>query len=136
MPTVELADAERALESVGDALGRDAPEQVAEAMARSVLEQAVRNAAGRPSPQARMAASGFEVQRDLITGSGTVSGSGGSADVGAVAGGSEYGSAIYRQFGPRATQGLWMAPAVEHPSSEAERLGEEQLDRIIASSLR
>lgn len=103
-------------------------------MARAVLEQAVQNAAGRPTPQSRMASSGFEVQNGLISGAGTVSGSGGSADVEDVAGGSEYGSTIYRQFGPRQSRGAWMFPATE--SDEAKEAGERKLDEIVERSVR
>lgn len=130
---VELAAADRALSGLADELERGS-DRIAEQIARSVLEAAVRNAAGKPTPQSRMAASGFAVENGTITGSGSVSGSGGSADVEDVAGGSEYGSEIYPQFGPRAGGGLWMGPALTD-EDEQQRIGEAELDRIIAASV-
>ena len=104
-------------------------EAVEDAMARAILEQAQANAAGHPTPQSRMAAAEFIVQHGTI-----LSLSGGPP--GEVAEGSEFGSTIYRQFGPRNQRGYWLLPAAESPNAATIAAGEEALDSEIEAAIR
>ena len=81
------------------------PESLASTYARLILDQAVENAAGRPTPQAPMAVANLVQEGANI---GPLAG-GAPAEV---AIGSEFGSSLYRQFhaapNPR---GYWLYPA-------------------------
>ena len=97
------------------AIGRDLTDEddVAQAWAEATVIEGRRRAAGRPTPQARMASTGVRALAGAIAGAGIVSGRGGSVPVGAIFWGSEFGSSIYRQFGPRHSRGSWLYPAGE-----------------------
>lgn len=97
------------------AIGRDLTDEddVAQAWAEATIPEARKRAGGRPTPQARMASTAIRATRGSITASGIVSGRGGSVPVGEIFWGAEYGSSIYRQFGPRHSAGSWLFPAAE-----------------------
>ena len=97
--------------------------------AEAILAQALRNAAGRPTPQAPMAARNLDVQNATI----------GPAAGGAparVAIGSEFGSNQYAQFHHApAPRGLWLYPAAEATEvlAATDKALEQLLDRMVAS---
>lgn len=97
--------------------------------ARAVLEQAQGVASGKPTPQARMAAEGMGVRNGTIL---SLSG-GPSAEV---AVGSEFGSTIYRQFGPRRQRGYWLLPSAESPNEGTIQAGEDWLDETVEAAIR
>lgn len=87
----------------------DKPDELSHAFALAVLDQAKRNAASRPTPQAPMAARNLDVQAGSI---GTIAG-GAAAEVGI---GSEFGSNQYLQFKrPSNQRGYWLWPATRSP---------------------
>lgn len=105
--------------------------ELADPYAEAVLETARGKAAGHPSPQARMAASGLEADRGTISSppGRTVYGSGGSAPLEAIIGGAEFGSNRYRQFAPARRTGYFLMPATRSkPPREA---GNRVLDEIV-----
>lgn len=115
----------RALRRVAEALEElpGLPEAYAEAM----LSQAVQTAAGKPTPQARMASVAMGVQGSSIT----VLTGGPPAEVSA---GSEWGSDIYPQFGPRRESGYWLLPAAE--SAPVLQAGDRFLETIMDRAIR
>ena len=102
---------------------------LADTYLEAVLKQAQGLAASHPSPQSRMAAEGMGVRNGTI-----LSLSGGPP--GEVAEGSEFGSTIYRQFGPRRTRGYWLLPSAEFPSEATLAVGDEWLDDAVEDSIR
>lgn len=122
-----MQEGQRAINRLVDRLG--APEELEHLWAEAVLRQAQDRAAGKPTPQARMAAENMVVQRDTI-----LPLSGGPPSEVAV--GSEFGSTIYRQFGPRNTRGYWLLPSAEAPDTATIREGEEWLDDQVKESIR
>jgi hypothetical protein len=112
---------------------------VEEGFAAAVAVDARRRASGRPTPQARMAASALVVRGNElgIPSGAVVSGRGGSAYASEIAGGSEYGSGIYRQFGPRRGRpGAWLGAAAEHPTSTTMAAGDRALDELVERAIR
>jgi hypothetical protein len=95
-----------------------------------VREGARRLAAGRPTPQARMAAEGLRVKGGSVLGfPGTrVHSFGRSVRLGGVSFGAEYGSDTHRQFGPRRESGYWLNPAAERVN---DAVGNEWLDDVL-----
>ena len=114
--SAELADGARILDPYLDAL----------------RTQAQSTAGRHPSPQARMAASALIVRDSSlqVPSAAIVSGRGGSTSAGSIAGGSEYGSSIYPQFGPRGGS-RWLGTSAEHPSSTTLQAGERALDELV-----
>lgn len=90
-------------------------------------------AAGKPSPQARMAAAGLRVKGGAVLGfpSTRVSSSAGTTRLGGVSFGAEYGSSIHRQFAPRRESGYFLNPAAERVN---DRVGDQWLDDIIGKA--
>lgn len=130
---VSPAQAARSIDRLADELDR--PAELAQAIADAVLGQARRRAAGRPTPQARMAASGLIAARgSIIAPAGRiVRGRGGSPFLGDVIGGAEFGSSIYPQFGPRRS-GAFLSPSTaeaEKGEGPAMVAGEHWLDDLI-----
>jgi hypothetical protein len=129
MATKDLAYGARTIRRILDKL--EQPEELEHKYAEALLAQAVRNAAGKPTPQARMAAENLDVQGASI---GPIAG-GAPADV---AIGSEFGSDRYLQFhrspNPR---GYWLYPAAEDLQviANTDRELERLLDRVIASAI-
>jgi hypothetical protein len=110
----------------------DQPDELEHKFAEAILAQAVRNAASRPTPQARMAAANMSVQGATIAplSSGTPAAE--------VAIGSEFGSSQYAQFhrSPNPA-GYWLYPAVRSTEALAEmdKDLEAMLDEAIAGLL-
>lgn len=106
----------------------ESPAALADEYADAVLEQALRNAAGRPTPQAPMAARGMVAEGNVIR-----SLAGGRPSE--VAAGSEFGSSIYRQFhaghNPR---GYWLYPAGDDPTTE--KAGDQMLEDAVEAAIR
>ena len=106
----------------------NAPAGLAHKFAEAVLQQAVRNAANRPTPQAPMAAANMRVNEDTIQ----PAAGGPPAEV---AIGSEFGSSVYRQFhaspNPR---GYWLFPAAEAIS--VLRTGDEAIEDVLDAAIR
>ena len=104
------------------------PEELAHQYAEAILQQAIRNAASRPTPQARMAAANLDVQGASIG----PSAGGVPAEV---AIGSEFGSAQYLQFQHNpAPRGLWLYPAAEDDS--VIQIMDNELQKIVDQSIR
>jgi len=89
--------------------------------ARAVLAQAVQNAAGHPTPQSRIAAATFTVRGHLIRSDSPL------------AWGSEKGSTIYRQFGPR-QDSAWLMRSGDQPAPVLVAKG--WLDGMVTSETR
>jgi hypothetical protein len=53
-----------------------------------------------------------------------------------VAEGSEFGSDIYTQFGPRNTRGYWLLPSAENPDAATIEAGQDFLDDEIAAAVK
>jgi hypothetical protein len=107
--------------------------------ARAVLSKAQRNAQSRPTPQARMVASGMTVKRGTVIGfaSRRVFGAGSlGVKLGFLAYGSEFGSNTHRQFGPRNESGYWLNPAADGENDEIDEAHESQVDRAIDAAIR
>ena len=107
------------------------PAELEQKYAEAVLALAVENAAGRPTPQAPMAAQNMVVERGSI---GPLAG-GAPADVSI---GSEFGSSLYRQFQrPPNPRGYWLYPAANDVRTLAagDRMLEEMLDAAIRGTL-
>lgn len=121
---------EQASRILRDLSGRlEASGELSEAYARGVLEQAQRKASGHPTPQARMAAQGMGIRGGTI-----LSLSGGAPAEVAV--GSEFGSTIYRQFGPRNPRGYWLLPSAENPDPSTIAAADEALGEVVEAAIR
>ena len=125
-----LESANAKLQAVGRDLGDD--EATAQAFADLVVKAAKRRAQGRPTPQARMAATGIEARNGAVYGSASriVSGRGGSVPLGEIVWGAEMGSSTYRQFGPRASGGHWIFPA-GRDQAVADELSRTYVEQVI-----
>lgn len=104
-------------------------EALAAAYARALLDQAQGVARGKPTPQSRMAAEAMGVRGSTIT----VLTGGAPADV---SGGSEWGSNIYRQFGPRNEGGYWLHPSADNPNPATVAAGEHWMDDQVEGAVR
>lgn len=114
--------AARLLDDIPGAL--EASDGLPEAYARALLAQAQRTASGHPTPQARMAAQGMGVRGATIL---SLS-SGPPRDV---AQGSEFGSDLYRQFGPRNERGYWLFPSAENPDPSTTEAGDQAVIEVL-----
>ncbi len=104
------------------------PQELENAYARAILVQAVANAAGKPTPQARMAAANLRVEGANIFPS-----AGGPAAEVAI--GSEFGSAVYRQFQqPPNPRGYWLYPAASATSTLA--AGDRALEEVLQDAVK
>lgn len=110
---------------------------ISEPYAEAVGAQAKRNASRRVSPQSPMAGSALVVRGSVVSvpSSAIVSSSSGPVRAGAIAGGSEYGSSLYRQFGPRSS-GKWLHAAADRPDSATLEAGEDALAELVAEAVR
>jgi hypothetical protein len=121
---LRIADGMRRIDKLGEEL-RDG-RAIAEPYAAAVASQARRYASRRPTPQAPMAGAALVVRGSSLA----VPRGLGAA--GAVAGGSEYGSNTFRQFGPRkGAPGHWLGAAAERPDSATLEAGDEALDELV-----
>ena len=125
MATKTLKQGQRDLEQLRDEL--EDTDAIARAYAEGVLAEAVSRAQGRPTPQAPMAADAMGIQGNTLTVL-----AGGAPE--AVSAGSEWGSNIYPQFGPRNESGWWLMPATESP--EAQAAGDRYLEQITEKAIR
>ena len=126
MATKDLAYGQRAISRILKELNQ--PDDLEHKFAEAILAQAVRNAASRPTPQARMAAANLDVQGASIG----PSAGGAPAEV---AIGSEFGSSQYLQFHRNPNpSGYWLYPAVRSTEALAEmdKDLEKMLDQAIA----
>ena len=134
----DLADGARALATLRQELEK--VETLRQTAARRILDQARRNAGRRPTPQARMVASGMLARNGTVIGFGSRrifgSGSDGPVKLGHLAYGSEFGSATHRQFGPRNESGYWLHPAAEGHNPELDVAQEEHADEAIDAAIR
>lgn len=106
----------------------DKSQDLAHSYAEAVLAQAVRNAASKPTPQARMAAENM-----TVTGADIHPTAGGAPA--AVAIGSEFGSARYLQFHrPPNPRGYWLYPAAT--SIAALAAGDEAIEDVMQRVIR
>ena len=128
-----LAALKRELEKVGT---------LRQTAAKRVLERARRNAAARPTPQARMVASGMQARNGAVIGFGSrrVFGRGAESGVklGLIAFGSEFGS-FAKQFGAPWEQGpgsgYWLHPAAEGDNPGLDKAQEEHVDQAIDTAI-
>lgn len=133
----DLADGVRALATLARELEKT--ETLRQTAARRVLSQARRNAASKPTPQARMVASGMQARNGTVIGFGSrrVFGSGSDEPVklGFLAYGSEFGSSRHRQFGPRNESGYWLHPAADQ-NPAVDEAHEDHADEAIDAAIR
>lgn len=113
------------------------PEVVGAEFARQMLETAMRSAQSASSPQAPMASTGLELAGAQIRGpaGALVSSSTGSVELGRILFGSEFGSDLYTQFGPRVERGQWLFPAADEPAVIA-AVERETVDRLITEAVK
>jgi hypothetical protein len=134
----DLADGARALATLRRELEK--AETLRQTAAKRVLEQARRNAASRPTPQARMVASGMLARNGTVIGFGSRrvfgSGSDGPVKLGHLAFGSEFGSSTHRQFGRRNESGYWLHPAAEGHNPGIDKAQEDHADKAIDAAIR
>jgi hypothetical protein len=131
---------QRAIDRLLDALtdGRRTEQEAA----KRILSKARQTAASRPTPQARMVASGMMARRGVVIGfaSRRVFGRGaeGGVKLGHIAFGSEFGS-TYKQFGAPwesgEGSGYWLHPAAERNPAIDEVL-EDHVDDAIDAAIR
>ena len=137
----DLIDGVRALAALKREL--EAVESLRQTAAKRVLEQARRNANSRPTPQARMVASGMQARNGTVIGFGSrrVFGRGaeGGVKLGLIAFGSEFGS-THKQFHAPWTSGLgagyWLHPAAEGENPQLDKAHEDQVDAAIDAAIR
>ena len=104
------------------------PTELEHKYAEAVLALALQNAAGRPTPQAPMAAENMTVDGASII---PLAG-GAPADV---AIGSEFGSSLYRQFQqPPNPGGYWLYPAANDARTLA--AGDQMLEDMLQAAIR
>lgn len=122
----DLKDGAKAIQRLSESLERSG--DLAGAFAKAILSEAQQRAQSKPTPQSRMAADAMGVQGSEIRvlSEGTPAGE--------VSGGSEWGSNIYRQFGPRNEGGYWLHPAAE--SQEVLDAGDRYLDQLAEQAAR
>ena len=134
----DLVDGARALATLKRELEK--VETVKTTAARAILEQARHNAAKRPTPQARMVASGMIARRGTVIGfaSRRVFGSGSPDGVrlGFLSYGAEFGSSTHRQFGSRNPEGYWLHPAAEGHNPDLDKAHDKYVDDAIDAAIR
>lgn len=116
----------RMTDSLQDSLGDT--EAIGHAYALALFQEASSRAQGKPTPQSRMAVFAMGVQGTEVSVL-----SEGSPE-GEVSGGSEWGSNIYKQFGPRNEGGYWLFPSAEAP--EVQAAGDRYLALIAEKAVR
>lgn len=121
----DLKDGARALDKLSRAL--ESGEELLGPFLNAVLAEAKSRGSSRPTPQAPMASSALVISGNSI---GVLS-EGTPQDV---SGGSEWGSDIYTQFGPRNNRGWWLMPSTE--SSNVLSAGDAALENVIQSAIR
>ncbi len=128
MPKKDLAFGQRAIRRILHEL--DKPDDLEHDYATAILEQARRNAARKPTPQARMAAAVMAVDNATIAPRGSAGIP--AVDVGI---GSEFGSAIWPQFHKPPNQaGYWLYPATR--DSQVLGKADKSLEEILAEAAR
>ena len=103
--------------------------------AQAIIGQAQRNAARRPTPQARGIATTLRVRGGSVLGfPGTaVTLSGERKRAAGINFGAEYGSSTHAQFAPRNERGYWLNPAAEEVDDKP---GLAYLDDAIGTAVR
>ena len=119
---VDLATGARILAAIGADFQGDA---LIEAVLPAAQAQAKRYAGAHPTPQSRIAATGLVVRGLTLE----VPPSSGLAYE--VAGGSEYGSTLYRQFGPRRSSPAWLGRVAEGNDPAIVSAGDKALEEIM-----
>lgn len=106
----------------------------------ALASQARRRASSRPTPQARAVSTALVVRDGALTipaGAGITPRGGGLVSAGQLAGGSEFGSSIYPQFGPRRSRpGAWLGSSAANPDSATLAAGERALEGLIREAAR
>lgn len=128
MAKKDLAFGQRAIRRILREL--DKPEELEQSYAAAILKQAKQNAASKPTPQARMAAS------VLVAEGGNIfpSGSAGTPEVD-VGIGSEFGSAVWPQFhAPPNPRGYWLYPATR--DSQVLGKADKTLEEVLQEAAR
>lgn len=126
MARKDLAYGRRTIERILREL--EQPTGLAEKYAEAVLALALQNAAGRPTPQAPMAA------ENMVADKGTISPLAGGAPA-EVSIGSEFGSSLYRQFHqPPNPGGYWLYPAANDARTLA--AGDQMLEDLMQHVIR
>jgi hypothetical protein len=123
--TKTLAQGRRILDEIFGTI--EDSQGLVDAYARGVLQEASLRAASRPTPQAPMASAAMGIEGTHITVL-----TGGTPE--AVSGGSEWGSDIYPQFGPRNQSGWWLMPSTD--SAAALNAGDAYLEQIMDKAIR
>ena len=118
---VDMATGRRRLASLARALAHG--DELKRAVVPAALEQARSNAAGHPTPQSRLAATGLVARGDTLT------------VTHSLAGGSEYGSSIYRQFGPRRSTSAWFGKVAEGEPRPIVVAGDKALETVMRKEL-
>lgn len=106
----------------------------------ALRSQARRKASGRPTPQARSVSSALVVRDGALVvpgGAAITPRGGGLVSAGDLAGGSEFGSSIYPQFGPRRSRpGAWVGSSAANPDSASLAAGERGLESLVREAAR
>jgi hypothetical protein len=119
---VDLATGRRRLASLAKAIASG--DELKRAVLPSALESARSNAAAHPTPQSRLAAGGLVARGDTLT------------VTHSLAGGSEYGSTIYRQFGPRRSTPAWFGKVAEESEPRGiVAAGDKALETVMDKEL-
>lgn len=121
---VSAKQAAKDLQEIADRL--EDTDALAGVYGEAVLQEAVSRAQGRPTPQAPMAAAEMGIEGQTLT---VLSG----GDAEAVSAGSEWGSSIYPQFGPRNEGGYWLMPSGE--SEAAKNVGDAYLEQLMDDAI-
>ena len=134
----DLSDGARAMDVLVKKL-LDSKEARNEA-AKAILKEARTKASNRPTPQARMVASGMMARNGTVIGFGSrkVFGRGaeGGVKLGFLAFGAEFGSSTNRQFGPRNESGYWLHPAAEGRNPDLDKAQEDDVDDAVDDAIR
>lgn len=124
-----------AARSIGSLTRRLAdPREVADAYGQELVSQArARGLSTSSPPQAPLVAGAVQYSQGSISlASSTPAGHG---TAGELLGGAEYGSSLFRQFGPHSSRGHWLWPTLMQPPAEAIDQADRALDDLIEDAI-
>lgn len=124
-----------AARSIGSLVRRLAdPREVADAYGRGLVEEArQRGLSSWSPPQAHLVAGAVSYDQGRISLASAAQAGNGTA--GELLGGAEYGSDVYRQFGPHSSRGHWLWPTLLEPPPDVTDLADHALDDLIEDAI-